>query len=88
MSDIELKRRTAWIAKVRGLHRWKRFAGVMGALIGAILMVWAKSRPDVPEVLINVGMAIALASVALLFYSMYARWMWVKQNPYKPDEPA
>jgi len=84
-ADPEDARRIAWFQQVRGLHKWKRAAGVIGCILAVILMLWSKYSPDTaPAWATPVGLGIAAISWALFAYVVVARMMWVRRNPLEP----
>jgi|SRR5690606_9058354 len=85
-TDAEDERRTAWITKVRTMHRNKRMLGLAGILLGAALVAWARFSPDAaPEWALTAGFAVLGVSWLIFIYVIVDRWLWVKKNPYKPS---
>jgi hypothetical protein len=84
MEDSELQGRLAWVAKARGLHRNKRLIAMAGIVLSACIVVWWRYDASVPEWLFWGGIALLVASWALMIYVIGARWIWVKNNPYRP----
>jgi hypothetical protein len=80
--------RIAWITKVRGMHRYKRFAGFIGCILGAAVLLWAKYSPDqAPAWAMPVGFAVVGVCWLLFVFVIWDRWRWVRANPYKPGAP-
>ncbi|MBI1361431.1 MAG: hypothetical protein GC155_14230 [Alphaproteobacteria bacterium] len=70
------------------MHRGKRMAGVIGCLIGVVMMLFARFRPDLaPHWMLMAGLAVVVACWALFAWIMFDRWRWVKAHPYRPDNP-
>lgn len=87
--DPEHDRRIAWITSVRGMHRYKRFAGFIGCILGAALLLWARYSPEqAPTWAMPVGFIVIGASWLLFVYVIITRWRWVKANPYRSQEPG
>jgi hypothetical protein len=88
-SDPEHERRTAWITKVRTMHRNKRMMGFAGITLGAALVVWARLSPDqAPPWTLSAGFGVLGLSWALFIYVIVDRWLWVKRNPYRAEASA
>jgi hypothetical protein len=69
------------------MHRWKRMVGVFGCLIGAMLTLFGRFRPDMaPAWAMPAGLAVIGLSWALFAWVIYDRWRWVKANPYRPGQ--
>ena len=80
-----LEDQIAWLTRVRAIHRGKRLIGVFGCLIGAVLMVFGRFRPDMaPTWALPAGLVTVGLSWALFGWVIYDRWRWVKANPYRP----
>lgn len=82
--DTELAARLAWISTARRLHRNKRLIGLVGVVLGACIVVWWKLDASVPDWALWLGIGVLVASWAIFVYVIFARWQWVKKNPYKP----
>lgn len=82
--DTELAARLAWINMARRLHRNKRLIGLVGVVLGACIVVWWKLNASVPDWALWLGIGVLVASWAIFVYVIFARWQWVKKNPYKP----
>lgn len=83
-ADAEKERLQAWYDKVKKMHRWKRFAGIVGCCIAVIILLLGKYTDNPPTWAIPVGLVVAGLSWALFIYIIVDRWLWVKRNPYKP----
>ena len=76
----------AWLARVRAMHRFKRMIGMMGCLLGALLMLYGRFRPEIaPAWALPAGLVIVGCSWALFAWVVFDRWRWVKANPYRPS---
>ena len=85
IDDSELNmRKSAYIDTLRGMHKSKRQLGFVGCLIGVILMFAARIRPELPDVLVWVGVAIVAASWLLFAYVIFARVNYVRAHPFDP----
>jgi len=82
--DPELAARLAWIGKVRRLHHVKRMIGFAGIVLGAFAVIWWKLDAAAPDWALWTGVGILLVSWALFIYVIVARWLWVRNNPYRP----
>ncbi|HEX5006217.1 MAG TPA: hypothetical protein VFV70_03835 [Hyphomonadaceae bacterium] len=87
-SDEEHQRRVAWITRVKNMHRNKRMLGLVGIILGASLVAWARFSLDAPSWALPAGFAVLGVSWVVFIYVIYDRWRWVKNNPYKPGAPA
>ena len=86
-SDSGFRDQQAWLDRVRGMHRGKRMVGVVGCLIGVLMMLFGRFRPDLaPHWMLMAGLAIVGACWLLFGWIMFDRWRWVKANPYQPPE--
>lgn len=72
----------AWATRVRELHRLKRGLGLAGSGAGLILLAWSRIG-DGPDWGVPAGLGVIAASWALLGWTIWARYRWVKQNPYR-----
>jgi dTDP-4-dehydrorhamnose 3,5-epimerase-like enzyme len=85
MEEAELNnRRSAYIDTVRGMHKNKRQLGFVGCLVGVILMFAARMRPEIPDELVWVGVAIIAASWGLFAYVVFTRMAYVRAHPFDP----
>ena len=76
----------AWLARVGAMHRVKRMIGIFGCLLGAVLMLLGRFRPDIaPAWALPAGLATVGCSWGLFGWVVYDRWRWVKANPYRPN---
>jgi hypothetical protein len=82
--DPEHAARTAWLARARGLHRNKRYAGMVGCVLGASLVLWGRYSTNAPSWAELTGFIVVGVSWLVLMYTIADRWMWVKKNPYRP----
>jgi hypothetical protein len=82
--DGEHAARMAWVTHVRQLHRNKRMLGFAGIVLGASMLMWWKFDASTPAWALWGGIGVLALSWALFIYVITARWMWVKNNPYKP----
>lgn len=74
----------AWLLYVRKMHRWKRLAGILGCLAGALLMLLGKFKPgSYPGWFMAAGLGIAIASWLVFAWVGYDRFRWVKAHPFK-----
>ena len=86
--DPEHDRRLAWITKVRGMHRNKRLLGLVGIVLGAVLVMWARLSPEqAPDWSLYAGFGVLGVSWIVFIYVIIDRWRWVKKNPYRPEPP-
>jgi len=83
--DREQSARLKWITHVRRLHRTKRLLGFAGIVLGASMLMWWKLDPTAPDWGLWTGIGVLGISWALFIYVIAARWMLVKNNPYKPS---
>ena len=84
-NDPEHTRRMAWVKNVRDLHRNKRMIGFAGIIAGAGMLMWWKMTPQAPDWAMWGGAGILGISWLLFIYVIIDRWLYVKQNPYKPE---
>lgn len=82
-SELNMKK-SAYIDTLRGLHKSKRHLGFIGCLVGVIVMFAARIRPELPDVLVWVGVAIVAVSWLLFAYVIYARIAYVRAHPFDP----
>lgn len=82
LPDPELAARLDWFKRVRGLHRNKRMVGFAGIMLGAGAVVWWKLDTGAPDWALWAGLGVLLASWSLFAWVIFARWRWVKKNPY------
>lgn len=82
--DSEHAARLAWISHVRKLHRNKRLLGFAGIVLGACMVVWWKLDGSAPNWAMWGGVGVLAISWAVFIYVIFARWQWVKNNPYTP----
>ena len=75
----DLQRRIAYFDTVRGMHKNKRTAGIVGCLIGCLVMLWGAEKG--PDVLRYVGLGIVAASWLLFIYVVVTRALYVRKNP-------
>jgi len=76
--------RIAYIDNVRSLHKSKRQWGMIACLVGVIVMFAARMRPDIPDELIWVGIAIIATGWALLAFVVFTRMTYVRTHPFDP----
>lgn len=81
--DADRAARLDWFKRVRGLHRNKRLIGFAGVVLGAAMVVWWKLDVTAPEWSLWGGLAVLIGSWALFIFVIVARWLWVKNNPYR-----
>lgn len=72
-----------WVARVKRMHRNKRYAGLAGCAVGILLMVWTRFGGG-PEWALPLGLGIVVACWLVFGWIVWARWRWVKQNPFDP----
>jgi dTDP-4-dehydrorhamnose 3,5-epimerase-like enzyme len=85
MEDAHLmQRKIAYVDSIRGLHKTKRHLGFIGCLLGVVLMFAARIRPEIPDELVWVGVAIIAASWVLFAYVVFARIAFVRAHPFDP----
>ena len=75
----DIQRRIAYFDYVRGLHKNKRTAGIVGCLIGCLVMLYGAQRG--PDVLRYVGLGIVAVSWLLFIYVTISRAIYVKKHP-------
>lgn len=84
-ADTPAGTQAAWLARVRARHRGKQMAGVVGCLIGVVLMVFGRFRPDLaPPWALGAGLAVVGLSWGLFGWVIHARWRWAKAHPFRP----
>jgi hypothetical protein len=84
LTPEQQERYAAWFVKARGLHRNLRFGGYIACAAGIGLMLWSRFGGG-PEIMLPVGVGVIVAGWALFGWVAYARFQWVKNNPFDPD---
>ena len=84
--EVELlTRRGAYIDQIRGLYRRERLIGFVGCLVGVMVMLYARYRPQTPHWLFWAGIGIIVASWSLFAYVIFRRTHWVRTHPFDPN---
>jgi hypothetical protein len=81
-----IKRKAAYIDKVRGLHRKERNAGFVACLAGVLMLVWARFGAGVPPAILGASLVVIAAGWALFAYSILKRLAWVRAHPFPAAE--
>jgi type IV secretory pathway TraG/TraD family ATPase VirD4 len=81
--DPDLAARLDWIKQVRGLHRTMRMIGFAGIMLGAGILLWWRFDAQAPAWAFWTGIGVLIGSWAVFIYVIVARWLWVRNNPYR-----
>ena len=80
-----LARKSAYIDTIRGLYKRERNVGFIACLVGVLVVIWARSRPETPPWALWVGIAVVVLGWACFAYSIFKRTAWVRSHPFDPS---
>jgi hypothetical protein len=79
------QRRVAYLMQVRSLHAGKRQAGFVACLVGALMLVFARMRPEAsPAWLMPASLVVIGAGWLLFAYVIVMRTRYVRSHPFDP----
>ncbi len=59
--------------------------GFIACLVGVLVVIWARSRPETPPWALWVGIAVVALGWACFAYSIFKRTAWVRSHPFDPS---
>jgi len=80
-----LAQRMAYLDAYRGLYRREQTAGLVLCLLGVLVLVAGRYRPETPHWMVWVGAAIIGAGWLLFTLVIFRRTAWVRAHPFDPS---
>ena len=66
------------MTSVRHLHANKQTAGLLACVVGAVLLIWGRVRPEAPDLSVPAGLALIGLGWALFAYVIVMRTRYVR----------
>jgi drug/metabolite transporter (DMT)-like permease len=66
------------MTSVRQLHSGKQTAGLLSSVVGALLLIWGRLRPEAPDLAVPAGFVLIGLGWALFAYVIVMRTRYVR----------
>lgn len=73
-----------WLQKARTVYSGVRLGGYVACVAGIVSMVWSRFGGGPPEAL-WAGVGLIVVGWAIFGWVVWARYQWVKKNPFEPS---